>query len=197
MAVKRTRVYACVLYPESAPADWKARLDDLHVPTLVSPLHDKDVNNGTGEIKKAHYHVLIMFDGPKTQAQFELVRDYFGGVGTEFVQSVRGYARYLCHLDNAEKYQYNPDDVLQLNGACYLDIVGDTYDQKKCISAMILWINRTGCTSFRKLVDYSMKYEPDWYSCLLASSYFIKGYLESYYNELKRTFDVPEDFLPQ
>ena len=64
----RTRNYATVVYPESASTDWLEKLSELHVPAFVSPLHDKDVNP-TGESKKAHYHVMIMFDGVKTLDQ--------------------------------------------------------------------------------------------------------------------------------
>ena len=52
----RSRSYATVVYPESAP-DFLERLNDLKVPCFVSPLHDKDINP-TGEAKKPHYHVL-------------------------------------------------------------------------------------------------------------------------------------------
>ena len=39
----RTRSYATVVYPESAP-DFLERLNDLKVPCFVSPLHDKEIN---------------------------------------------------------------------------------------------------------------------------------------------------------
>ena len=50
------------MYPESAPENWREILADLHIPVLISPLHDKDVTPD-GEIKKAHYHVIIMYGG--------------------------------------------------------------------------------------------------------------------------------------
>ena len=59
----RTRNFATVVYPESAPADWMERLDQCHVAALVSPLHDRDTNP-SGEPKKPHYHVLLMFESP-------------------------------------------------------------------------------------------------------------------------------------
>ena len=62
--VGRTRNFATVVYPDSAPADWKEKLDQLHVAAFISPLHDKDINPN-GEPKKAHYHVLVMFEGQK------------------------------------------------------------------------------------------------------------------------------------
>lgn len=114
----RTRNFACVVYPDSAPNDWLDRLRSECVPAFVSPIHDKDINPD-GTIKKPHYHVLVMFDGVKTQTQWEEFRNQFGGVGSEIVQSTRGYARYLCHLDNPEKVRYNVDDVISIGGADY------------------------------------------------------------------------------
>ena len=48
--VSRTRNYATVVYPESAPNDWIEVLTQQFVPCFISPLHDKDVNPG-GDIK--------------------------------------------------------------------------------------------------------------------------------------------------
>ena len=62
MAGSRTRNFASIVYPESAPEDWKEILIQQFVPAFISPLHDQDVNPG-GEIKKPHYHVILMFDG--------------------------------------------------------------------------------------------------------------------------------------
>lgn len=41
--VKKVRAIAGILYTESAPADWKERIANLHMMALVSPLHDSDV----------------------------------------------------------------------------------------------------------------------------------------------------------
>lgn len=96
MEKRRTRNWATVVYPESAPADWKMILQEECVPALVSPIHDKDVN-ADGEIKKEHYHVMILFDGVKTQEQAQEIFSAIGGVGVEPIKSVRSYARYLGH----------------------------------------------------------------------------------------------------
>ena len=52
----KTRAWTFIVYPDSAPDDWRDILDDLHIPWCESPLHDKD-QNPTGEQKKAHWHV--------------------------------------------------------------------------------------------------------------------------------------------
>ena len=61
----KKRNWAFVLYPESAPADWLDQLKKSGVMGAVSPLHDKDVN-ATGEPKKAHYHIILVYGSPTT-----------------------------------------------------------------------------------------------------------------------------------
>ena len=53
-ADSRARNWSLVVYPESAPENWRDILDDYHIPWVESPLHDKDINPD-GEIKKAHW----------------------------------------------------------------------------------------------------------------------------------------------
>ena len=59
----RSRIFATVVYPESAPEDWRERLEGEHVKAMVSPLHCLDTLP-TGEVKKAHYHVLWSLVSP-------------------------------------------------------------------------------------------------------------------------------------
>lgn len=40
----RTRNWATVVYPESAPKNWREILGEMRVPCFLSPLHDKDIN---------------------------------------------------------------------------------------------------------------------------------------------------------
>jgi len=133
MASSRTRNFATVVYPESAPEKWQSIIEEWFVPCFVSPLHDKDINP-TGEPKKAHYHVVIMFDGVKTEEQAKKLFDTIGGVGCEKVNSIRGYARYLCHLDNPEKHQYDQGNVRAYCGADYMGTIGLAYDKYKALS---------------------------------------------------------------
>ena len=104
----RTRNFATIVYPESAPENWKTILEEAMVPAFISPLHDKDINPD-GEIKKAHFHVILAFDTVKTLEQAQDIISKIGGVGCQPVVSLRGNARYLCHLDNPEKYQHHKD----------------------------------------------------------------------------------------
>ncbi len=47
----RKRNWVFVVYPDSAPENWREMLRDIHVPGYVSPLHEDDYN-ADGEKKK-------------------------------------------------------------------------------------------------------------------------------------------------
>lgn len=184
MAQSRTRNFACVVYPESAPTDWLEILKSHKVPCFVSPLHCDDVNP-TGELKKAHYHVMILFDSVKTMEQARVVFESFGGVGCEVVKSIRGYARYLCHLDNPEKAQYLIDDVQSLFGADYNDVISCASDRYAVIQEIIFYITTSGCNSFASLMLYAIDNQPTWYRALCDNSaYIVKEFIKSYHWEM-------------
>ena len=176
----RKRVFATVVYPESAPEDWKERLNQVHVAALVSPLHDKDVNPD-GEFKKAHYHVMLIFESPKDfESQVKPIFDSIGGVGRETVNSMRGYARYLCHLDNPEKFQYNTADVLQLSGADYAEIIRLPTDDSKMLIELFGYIRTNQIYSLAELIDLCAVNNRDWFNMITMSrAYIVDKYIKS------------------
>jgi hypothetical protein len=163
--VIRDRNFATVVYPESAPDDWQERLEMQRIRAFISPLHDQCVNPD-GEIKKPHYHVMIMYDSLKTRAQAQTVFDIIGGVGQEKVQSMRGYARYLCHLDNPEKTRYDTLDVKNISGADYIGAIGLAVDKYKTIGEMIRYCEEQHIHSFSSLLVYAEQERQDWFRTL-------------------------------
>lgn len=175
----RTRNYATVVYPESAPSDWQEILSQQFVPVFISPLHDKDINP-TGEPKKPHYHVLIAFDNVKTIEQAKSIIELINGVGCEVIQSLRGYARYLCHLDNPEKTQYKQDDVRCMCGADYSAIIGLATDKYKAIGEMIDFCEENDIISYSELLKYCRMERFDWFRVLCDNGTVVmKEYLKS------------------
>lgn len=175
----RTRNYATVVYPESAPDNWQDILADMFIPAFISPLHDKDINP-TGEPKKAHYHVIIMFDAVKTKEQASEVFARINGVGCEVIQSLRGYARYLCHLDNPEKVKYDTDKVKSLAGADYISSIGLAIDKYTALAEMQDFCDKYNVISFYQLSNYARKNRSDWYRILSdCGSVFMREWLKS------------------
>lgn len=176
----RTRNFATVVYPESAPEDWQEILSQQHIPCFISPLHDRDINPG-GEPKKPHYHVMLMYENVKTVEQAKAVFDQIGGVGLEIVQSIRGYARYLCHLDNPEKARYREEDVRCLGGADFAGVIGLAIDKYKAISEMTDYCRMNQVYSYAVLFDYAKEERFDWYRVLCDSgTLVVKEYLKSF-----------------
>ena len=175
----RTRNFATVIYPESAPENWLEILQEQFVPAFVSPLHNKDVNP-TGEVKKEHYHVILMFEGVKTNEQAKEIFEKIGGVGCEVVQSLRGYARYLCHLDNPEKAQYDTDAVRALCGADYVSVCSLVTDKYKAISEMIDFCVTNDIVSYAALLEFCRENRFDWFRVLCDNGTVVmKEYLKS------------------
>lgn len=113
--VKKGRLWATVCYPESLPENWLEILRLTGLPIAISPLHDKDVNPD-GEIKKAHYHVIFVYDGPTTYNHVLDLCNEINAVHPIKLESLRGMYRYHTHMDNPEKYQYDDKDRILLNG---------------------------------------------------------------------------------
>lgn len=174
----RVRNFATVVYPESAPENWQDILAEHCIPCFISPLHDKDLNP-TGESKKPHYHVVLMFEGKKSISQVTEIFDTINGVGCEVVKSLRGYARYLCHLDNPEKAQYEPSDVRCI-ASDYIGTIGLAIDKYVAIGEMQDFCEQYDIVSFYALAKYARAHRQDWHRILCdCGSVFMREYLKS------------------
>lgn len=112
----KSRYWACVVYPDSAPEDWRDVLKISGLRCAISPLHDKDINP-TGEPKKPHWHVLLCWDGPTTFSNAKrFVRENLNAPIPQELKSVRGMYNYFSHKDNPEKAQYDEKAIGHING---------------------------------------------------------------------------------
>ena len=111
----KSRAWATIGYDESLIKNWVEELSEMGIQCAISPKHDKDINP-TGEKKKAHYHILMVFSGPTTYNKIKTICEKIGAVEPKVVMSTKGYFRYLTHEDNPEKYHYNSNEIIKLNG---------------------------------------------------------------------------------
>lgn len=107
---ERGRNWIFVVYPESAPSDWFDQVESLGVPFACSPLHDKD-KNPDGSPKKSHWHLLLCFHGKQRPEKVALIAGFFGTKVFQRCLDLRGTCRYMCHLDNPEKAQYERSQI--------------------------------------------------------------------------------------
>lgn len=178
---ERFRNWTFLVYPESAPANWRDLIDEYHVPWVESPLHDKDVN-ADGQVKKSHWHVLIMFDGVKTFEQILEITEKINSPIPEKVANTKGLVRYMAHLDNPEKYQYSRADIQGHAGADVVALLEVTKKERYLlIREMIDYISENDVTEFVDLMSYAaVERFDDWFPMLCDNcSYVINQYIKS------------------
>lgn len=178
----RNSRWTTILYPESAAGNFLDVLKDFHVPFLLSPLHDKDVDSA-GVIKKAHYHLVLYFDSLKSSSQAQVIFDAIGGVGCQSVQSPVSYARYLIHADDPDKYQYAAEDVVSY-GLDYFQCSLDEKSQKYLgISDVISYVIENDIQSFSRLLIVSSQLNRHIFEVVCDNPYLVKTFISSIKND--------------
>lgn len=179
---KRSLYYATILYEESAKENWQQILEDTHIPTLISPLHDKDLD-AQANLKKPHRHILLLFESLKSRDQVKEIVDLIGGVGIEKIIAPKSYARYLSHEDNPDKAQYDSNDIIALSGANeYLESIKISSIKKHDIIAeIILFCQENEVDCFADIVEYALEFQHEWFIVLTTSysSMMLTNYLKS------------------
>lgn len=111
------RYWWFILYPESSPPDWKEILKFRGLPVAISPLHEFDLKNEEGELKKPHYHVILCYSGPTTFNSVKcLTVDELHATIPKPLDCIKGAYDYLTHKNDSYKYQYSVDEIELLNG---------------------------------------------------------------------------------
>lgn len=181
MLNRRSKNWNCIFYPESLPDDWKEQLLASQTECIISPLHDLDLN-ADGEPKKAHYHLIIMFGGLKS---FQQVVDFlkpFNCPIPQINQNIKASVRYMAHLDNPEKVQYNPGDIEAFGGVDLATILQPSASEKNRILEEVLeFVDSHGITEFKDLVDYARKEKTQEWFPIVANGYtiFLNSYIKS------------------
>lgn len=177
----RARTWCAVVYPDSAPDNWRDLLDEQHVAWAESPLHEFDVNP-TGEVKKAHWHIVLSFEGKKSYEQIcELLHPLNGPI-PQRCHDVRGAVRYFAHLDNPEKHQYASSGIIGHGGFDVDSALRPSASQRyEMIDEMMSYCRYNGIVEFQDLADYARNMRrDDWFPLLCDNSAFIlQQYIKS------------------
>ena len=108
----KKRHWAFVLYPDSAPSNWREILALSGISYAISPFHDKDIDP-TGDPKKPHYHIILSWVGPTTfKSAVEFSQGKLNGTIPIDLESPLGMFRYFTHRDNPDKYQYDNKEIV-------------------------------------------------------------------------------------
>ena len=174
----RGRNFAFLIYQDQFEK-CKLFLDNHHFCGFISPLHTDE--------NKPHYHVLVMFDNPRSKDLFQnLVASELGVVHFEDVSNLPGYARYLCHLDSSNKVKYSPDDVLSFGGADYDKFSSSS---RNVLSDLLDIIDSSGFIYYDSFVISLLNSSPSLFACLSSPKYsrIIKSVIDSHNFKLSKS----------
>lgn len=192
---KSRKIWWGVLYEESAPENFLTLMKESGYEGLAMK-HDRDAT-ATGEHKKDHWHVVIRFSHARLRKEAEEVLAGFG-VAKQTIQprdSWTAVARYLCHMDDADKAQYDPADVVEFGGADYLSAVKRTADKYRIVAEMQDWVMEPMAAgerprTFAELNDYARAENLEWFmalcdTCATIMREYCKGKRYDYLDRIK------------
>lgn len=177
----RVRNWTFVLYEDSAPENWRDCLDDMHIEWIESPWHDMDLN-ADGSPKKKHKHILLLFPGKKSYEQIKEITDSINQPIPERCHNSKALVRYMAHLDNPEKAQYQVSDIIAHGGVDLAEMLRPSSSERyTLIRDMIDYIRSAGVTEFQDLMDYAAaEHFDDWFPLLCDNSAYVVGqYIKS------------------
>ena len=149
-AKDKAKFFAFLVYEESAPADWRKVLKDTHGDYLISPLHSPD-----DEVSKPHFHVVYRHGNPVSlDCAKRLIPEGIPANGhLEMLHRPRNYQRYLLHLDDPDKEQFE-------DGALALEVINNfPVDLSRELSAAELRQLRRRCHAIIRANDINEYFE--------------------------------------
>ena len=176
----RSNKWTFLLYQDSSPENYIDILEEMMIPYILSPWHDKDIDKKTNEIKKPHKHGALFFESLKSYSQVSalLTEKLNTPAHIEMVHSPTGMLNYFTHATNPEKTAYNTEDIEYGAG---FDINKFLTDQNsdKAVADIIDIIEGNNFKEFRDLVEY-LKINNNAYLNIVANkTYFFSKYLDS------------------
>lgn len=177
----KNRYWATIAYPESVNPNFKEILQKTGLKCIISPLHDKDINEQDEEQKKPHWHILILWDNPTTFNAAKNICNQIGAIIPQPINSFKGAYRYLTHKDNPEKFQYDEADIISMNGFNISDYVEFTRSEILKLKSEIFNIVRLNdILEYCDLIDYLEKNERlELLDCASSNTILFNNYVTS------------------
>lgn len=199
---KPARVWVGLYYDEDGSIqDVIYKLEnDIHICAWISPLHSPEVTSD-GMERKRHYHIELIFDGKQSYERVCDICDYCGIKYPRVCTSKRGYARYLVHLDNPEKQQFDVNEVYQVGDDSYLDCITSVSNDLMIMGEICEWCYQYEVFEYWYLWLHAFNMNwLEWERIIKNQAQFFKAFLSSMaysyrkYGSLKDfKFDILED----
>lgn len=177
---QRSTKWTFLFYEESAPEDYLNILEELHIPFILSPWHDKDINRQTGEFKKSHKHGAFFFDSLKSYSQVSnIISDKLNGPAhVEVVMSPTGLFDYFTHAESLTR-PLTISKILKLVIGFDLDKFLMEVKTSDFIHEVVDIIEENDFTEFEELVWYARANNINLLGLIIERTYFFAKYLDS------------------
>ena len=177
---KRSNKWAFLIYEESSPSNYRDILEQMHIPYILSPWHNQDIDQSTGLIKKSHKHGALFFDSLKSYSQVsELLQQHLNTPRhIEIIMSPKGMFDYFIHASNSDKTLYDINDI---ESGCGFDLNQFLLDQgqSEVFNNIIDMIENHNFIEFQDLVMYARQHHPSYLNLIIQRTYFFAKYLDS------------------
>jgi len=180
MAVsKKSRCWWFVQLLENLPADWRTQLHELMIPGAYI-VHDRDTvtdDEGVEKPKKPHVHCILEFgNAVRADTVLQALPASFGVLFCKPVPNKVGAYRYLVHIGQEDKAQYDLSEVVDMAGfSVNLSNVmnvdfGDVYQL----------ITELEITSFSALLALLVEHKPEYLDYVTAHVNLVKSFVNDY-----------------
>lgn len=193
MATK-ARFFTFIVYPESAPDNWRDLLRDSLRQFLLSPLHTpdpvEDWETGAIKVLKEHHHGMMCAGNTITAKAAREILSHWEWIVMPpsdhafMVGSYRNLSRYFVHLDQPDKQQFpgKPEEQLECLNNFPLDLSKELTKTERRQLKIQLWniVRDNNVTEYYELLDaLGDSQEWDMFELAFDSQSKIEGYIRS------------------
>lgn len=176
MAVTKSRCWWFVQLIENLPESWRSDLEELMIPGAYI-VHDRDTRideEGMEQLKKPHIHCMLEFGSPVVAGTpLGVLPESFGVAFCKPVPNKIGAYRYLLHMGQPDKAQYERDEVVHLAGfrinLSEVSNIGfaDVYEL----------INELDIMNFAALMSILVEFKPEYVDYVAGHVNLVKSYI--------------------
>ena len=118
-----------------------------------------------------------MFGGVKSYEQVKEITDLLHAPIPQRCHNAKAMVRYMAHLDNPEKAQYDVSEIIPHGGVDLAELLRPSSSERyPLIKEMIDYVRSAAVTEFQDLMDYAAAERfDDWFPLLCDSCAFVVG----------------------
>lgn len=170
----KSRYWAFLYYEDSPIKNYKEYFIEHGSRVVISPWHDRDINELDGTLKKKHKHIILCYEGPVTESNVLHTIKPFNSPIPIPQDNFKGAIKYLTHSNNPEKAQYKIEDIEFVGYDSLSDIFEITEEDIRRIWQDIKKRTEEGILEYSDLTDY----------------YLVGGYIQEFSYVINHTISV-------